>query len=78
MRYKEGDTIYIPVRVEKVEVYGGEATYFVSSEVFDGFREVNEGDIVPAEKPKRQQDEKAIELSAYGKELAKELARATR
>ena len=73
MRYKEGDTIYIPVRVEKVEVYGGEATYFISSDIFDSYGEVTEGEIEPYE----EQPTEAV-LSSYGKELAKELARATR
>ena len=71
MRHKEGDTIYIPVRVEKVEVYGGEATYFVSSDIFDGFGEVAESDIEDAEI-----EEETIKLTDYGKRLARELARA--
>ena len=73
MRYKEGDTIYIPVRVEKVEVYGGEATYFVSSEVFDGFGEVAEGDI---EQVVTEPENEVLTLTDYGKALARELARA--
>ena len=71
-KHKEGDTIYIPVRVEKVEVYGGEATYFVSSDIFDGFGEVAESDIKDAE---IEPEDEVIILTDYGKELAKELAR---
>lgn len=74
-KYKIGDTVLIRAKVEEVETYGGETTYFLSADPFDGFGEVNEGDIVPAEKPKRQQD---ISLSPYGKALAKELARVAR
>ena len=74
-KYKTGDTVLIRAKVEKIETYGGETTYFLSADPFDGFGEVNEGDIVPAEKPKRQQD---ISLSPYGKALARELARAAR
>ena len=73
MRYKEGDTIYIPVRVEQVEVYGGEATYFVSSEVFDNFGEVTESDIQRVE---LTPEDEVIILTDYGKALARELARA--
>ena len=73
-KYKIGDTVLIRAKVEEVETYDGETTYFLSADPFDGFGEVNEGDIVPAEKPKRQQD---ISLSPYGKALARELARAS-
>ena len=71
-KYKIGDTVLIRAKIEEIETYGGETTYFLSADPFDGFGEVNEGDIVPAEKPKRQQD---ISLSPYGKALARELAR---
>lgn len=77
-KYKTGDTVLIKAKVEEVETYGGETTYFLSADPFDGFGEVNEGDIVPAEKPKGSRTKKTIELSAYGKELAKELARVAR
>ena len=74
-KYKTGDTVLIRAKIEEIETYGGETTYFLSADPFDGFGEVNEGDIVPAEKAKRQQD---ISLSPYGKALARELARAAK
>lgn len=74
-KYKIGDTVLIRAKVEEAETYDGETTYFLSADPWDGFGEVEEKDIVPVEKPKRQQD---ISLPPYGKALAKELARVAR
>ena len=127
MKYKEGDIVLVPAKIEQIETYGDEATFFLSSDIWDGFGEAEEKDLVPYEKlkisseisekaeengenrqkavkngenrqkaaektserrqdtkrqqatgkvkaKKRQQDE-PISLSAYGRQLAKELAR---
>ncbi len=100
-KYKEGDIVLIPAKIEQIETYEGEATFFLSSDIWDGYGEIEEKDLEAYEKPKkaekkeekrqkegrkastgqqekvthRQQGEKVIALPAYGKELAKELAR---
>ena len=117
MKYKEGDIVLVPAKIEQIETYGDEVTVFLSSDIWDGFGEAEEKDLVPYEKlkisseisekaekngvnhqkaakktSKRQQDtnrqqetgkvkvtkrqqEEPISLSAYGRQLAKELAR---
>ena len=127
MKYKEGDIVLVPAKIEQIETYGDEVTVFLSSDIWDGFGEAEEKDLIPYEKPqksskirdkaekngenrqkaeengknrqkaakkasKRQQDtkrqqatgkvkaanrqqEEPISLSAYGRQLARELAR---
>lgn len=60
-----GDKVWIQVKVEHKETYDGETTLFVSSDLWDGYGEIDERNVVP-------------ELSPEGKALAKELARNTR
>ena len=44
MKHKIGDTIMVKAKVEHIETYGSEITYFVSSDIFDGYGEIVERD----------------------------------
>lgn len=53
MKYKAGDTVLVPAKIEQIETYGDETTVFLSSDIWDGFGEAEEKDLVPYEKPQK-------------------------
>ena len=59
-QYAVGDIIKVPAKIEQIEVYDGEITLFLSSDIWDGY-----GELVVKED----------ELSPEGKKLARELAK---
>lgn len=59
-QYAVGDTIKVPAKIEQIEVYDGEITLFLSSDIWDGYGEL----VVKEDK-----------LSPEGKKLARELAK---
>lgn len=59
-QYAVGDTIKVPAKIEQIEVYDGEITLFLSSDIWDGY-----GELVVKEN----------ELPPEGKKLARELAK---